>query len=279
MASNLKLYLVLGIFLGICLAGIYLLPDTRQSVNEPERWILPESLHEASGLAAVSPSIVVVHNDEDGIVYRFNLDSGNLHKMLALGADPVKDDFEGIEVVGNDLYMVTSKGLIYKVAEAMTTDAQRASFEVFDTNLADICEIEGLVLDQGALLLPCKDIYARQYKDMLTVFAWSLETQNVSLRFSAPFDTLGIKGRIHGTAIEANLSHYLIVAGREHLLAVIDKDGLATEVVNLSRETHPQAEGIALMEDGAIVLADEGTKGTLTRYQSIGQVKRATGRQ
>jgi uncharacterized protein YjiK len=274
MTPKSKLYLMLGAFFGLCVAGIYVLHVIQVYIAEPAQWTLPGSLREASGLAVASPTTVLTHNDENGKIYRFDLASGTLKKILEFGDKTVKDDFEGIEVVDDDVYLATSNGLLYHAPGALAGDRKTTSYNVIDTGLGHDCEIEGLVFDNGEFLFPCKKARTDKYKNYLTVFAWAPGSSRTSVRLSVSFASIG--GRVHPSAIESDQNRYFIVAGREHVLIVIDKETLSVERIPLSPELHPQPEGISLPGDGSVVLVDEGhKKGLLTRYRSIDDIRTA----
>jgi len=46
---------------------------------------LPESLKEISGLALLSGNDLLTHNDEEGIIYKFNISSGEVTGQIKLG--------------------------------------------------------------------------------------------------------------------------------------------------------------------------------------------------
>ncbi|MBD3647681.1 MAG: hypothetical protein HUJ31_09580, partial [Pseudomonadales bacterium] len=202
MIADFKLSAILAVFLVVCVLGIYLWPNNNQ--DDVQNWVLPKALREASGLAMFSATTVLLHNDEKGVIYSFDIKSGSVSKQWTLGKEPVKDDFEGIEVVGDDIYMVTSGGLLYKAAGALQPAQPSLDFEIMDTQLGKQCEIEGLVMDQGMLLMPCKTSYVEEYERNLTVFAWSPGTRETAVRFSIPLQSPADRDPIRASAIETD---------------------------------------------------------------------------
>ena len=79
------------------------------------QWRLPRALHEVSGIAVVGDRIFA-RADEEAVV--FELDATGEHSLFmrldaASHGGPVRDDFEGITALANDLFLVTSAGLLF----------------------------------------------------------------------------------------------------------------------------------------------------------------------
>ena len=75
---------------------------------------LPKGLDEISGLAYLGDNNIITHNDEYGIVYKIKLPLGEVINKFILGDKLASEDFEGIAVVGETLFLVTSSGDLYK---------------------------------------------------------------------------------------------------------------------------------------------------------------------
>lgn len=60
-----------------------------------------------------------------------------------------------------------------------------------------------------------------------------------------------------------------IVSARDRSMLTLDRDGRLLDHRRLNPSRHPETEGITLMPDGRLVLADEGSRtrdGRLTTY-------------
>ena len=75
---------------------------------------LSNSLKEISGLALLNDKEILAHNDEEGTVYTLKIVNLEMTGKLKLGDEKVQKDFEGIAVVEESVYMVTSNGVLYK---------------------------------------------------------------------------------------------------------------------------------------------------------------------
>jgi len=118
------------------------------------RFDLPGRLDEISGLAFSPDGRLFAHDDERGRVHEIDPLTGEVGKRFDLGAGPVADDFEGIAIVGERFFLVSSTGRLYEFREG--DDRAIVAYRVTDTGLGRGCEIEGLDWDPAAdeLLIP-----------------------------------------------------------------------------------------------------------------------------
>ena len=232
-------------------------------------WRLPPRLREISGLAMTPDQRLLAMDDEKAIVYQIDYLNGRLVKAFAFGKPVLRGDFEGIAVVDDRVYLLTSTGILYSAAEG--DDGDRVEYETFDTGLEAQCEFEGLARDRSGanLLLLCKDVLDSANIDTLSVFPWNLRDrevvydQRIELPLAAISSRLAVR-TLHPSGIVAHpdAELLLIVAARERVLVEIDTEGAFLDAVVLPDERrHPQAEGVALAGDGRLIIADEGGKG------------------
>ena len=88
-----------------------------------------------------------------------------------------------------------------------------------------------------------------------------------------PLETLddnGLGDHFHPSAIEVHpeTRSIIILAAREEAGVVVSPEGELQATFEMKHRDHPQAEGVAFLPDGRLVLADEGQgqRGTLTAY-------------
>ncbi len=257
---------------------IYLVSDTA-AADGPEQWTLPDELREASGLALVEGQLVS-HNDEHGVVYRIDLKNRSVAVFATIGNPVIDADFEGIAFDGSSLFLVTSTGIIYQLAD-ITSSAAKDNLVplIFDTGLEAACEIEGLAFVDSKLLLPCKVPYIDEYKNNLVIFSFSIENQETSVYLSIPSAEIEHAGKLRPTAIDVDESSFYIVSERR--LIVIDRVDHTSRVYKLPKKYHKQPEGIAILEDASIVLVDDNSKASagLTHYQRLSDIEEQTASQ
>ncbi|MGE0625897.1 MAG: hypothetical protein AB7I04_17785 [Pseudomonadales bacterium] len=250
---------------------------------------LPKTLREISGLAPAGPGQVWAHNDERGEVFLIDHLTPTVIGSFELSqgdqAQGVKDDFEGVATLGERLFLVTSRGIVYE--SRIGGPGETVAVVRHDGGLD--CEVEGLAAapDGRALLAACKNLPPEE--SGIVVHAWNLETRaydtaSPALSVSEEVLTEFMKARfpdqtpperIQPTGIAVTgAGNLLLVAARQHLLLEFTAEGSPVAVAVLDPAVHRQAEGIDLDADGRLLVASEGdgkgdrkTPGVLSVYE------------
>jgi len=253
----------------LLLASCYLFTATACQADQSEgleeatqldvvRWSLPDKLREISGLALTRDQRLLAVTDEEAIVYEYDYDRGRLVKAFALGEPTLRDDFEGIAVLNDTVWLMNSKGDVYSAPEG--EDGERVAYEKHKFVFKDKCELEGLTADedQNALILICKD--AKKKKDRL-MFEWSMAGESTKTRL--PEEAIAARlaqKRIHPSGIEIDPAsgNLWVVMARERAVIELTRDGTFIDVImRLDSSHHRQAEGITITNDGRLLIADE----------------------
>jgi uncharacterized protein YjiK len=248
------------------------------------RATLPAELTEISGLAVTADGRLFAHGDERGTVFEVEPRTGKVRKSFALertGSEPdlgkkagdaeVTGDFEGITIVGDRFFLVTSNGVLVEFAEG--ADGERVSYAAYPTGLDQTCEVEGLTHDPAGetLLVLCKQMRRKQERDRVTIHAWSLQERRLDpsprivTRSSDLARLTGAKA-FNASALEFTPGGRSLVmtAGPQQAFAEIGIDGRPVHGGALDRAIHPQPEGIAFLPDGTLLVSSEGGKGEAT---------------
>jgi uncharacterized protein YjiK len=240
------------------------------------RFDLPGRLDEVSGLAVTPDGRLFAHDDERALVHEIDPAQGTVGKRFSAGDPPVRGDFEGIAIVGERFFLVTSGGLLYELREA--DDRRESPYRVTDTGLGAQCEVEGLDYDAAheALLFACK--VTRPERGVLTIHRLPLDPARGSLPpIEVPRATLaehGIDVAFAPSAIAVDPTGSLIlVSAPVESLIEIDQSGNVLAGVRLSRDRHPQPEGLAFGPDGTLYITDErnGQPARVSAYARLGQ--------
>lgn len=238
-------------------------------------WRLPNQLAEISGLALTREGRLFGHDDERAILYQIDLANGGVIKSFALGDPTELGDFEGIAASDDSLFLITSTGRLYAFAEG--EDGARLEFEAYDTGLGSICEAEGLAYNraQESLIIACKTVHSRAMANYVLLYSWSLRAHTLDQDpwLSAPEADVAAAAGVTGfhpssVEIDAASGRVIVLAGSERAMAEFGPDGALLAARSLGR-SHPQAEGAAILPDGALLIADEaGPRGRarLSRY-------------
>ena len=246
-------------------------------LDGPPQWQLPKFLREASGLAVFDQQYLLAHNDEKGNIYRIEIATKAIEKLASLGKPPIQNDFEGIAIAGTATYLISSSGFLYKIDDInIDTPRQKVEFERIATGITEICEIEGLHHLDGKLLFPCKTPLIEKYAHRLVVFSYDIEAGETTEFLNLPLDQVAGVKRVHPTAIDADDSHLYIISTNR--LLVIDRNDSSARAFSLPKKYHFQPEGIAVLEDGSIVIVDDNRKGLsrITHYGSLSDLKEKT---
>lgn len=240
--------------------------------------MLPKRLKEISGLAVTADGRMMGHDDERAVIYELDAATGSVAERIRLGEVATRDDFEAL-AIGPDqtFFLVTSAGLIHAFREA--GDGGRTGFEVFDTGLADTAEIEGAAWDplSERVVLACKVSHSSALQGALVVYGWSPDAPDQRARpwLTVPAyalaEAVGARAfHPSGIEVDARSGRLVIVASAENAMVELDPAGrlLAARVLG---PAHRQPEGVAILADGSLVIADEGHGGAacLTSYARI----------
>jgi hypothetical protein len=241
-----------------------------------ERWELPSSLREISGLAVDSAGRVFAHDDERAIIYQLDPAARRIVKRFSFGRPAARGDFEAIAVAGEQLILTTSDGVLYAGREG--EDGAAVPFTVQATGAGRLCEIEGMVYPPGerALLFACKEPRTRALRGHFAVLRWSLERKALDPRPCIFFPLADLTRDLEVSEFHpsemvrlAGSGRYLVLASREHAIAEVDEQGKVVAVARLRHRDHPQAEGLAVAKDGSLLVSDEGGngRGTVSVYR------------
>ncbi len=217
---------------------------------DQRRWRLPNELAEISGLAVDANGRLLAHDDERGVIRTIDALGGDGVIAALPLTDPVpRGDFEGIAVLGEHIYVITSDGELF--------DWTPERLERTDLDAG--CEVEGLTDYGDRLVGVCKQI-PKVDERRIRMFFVDLAGPSVEELREIP---MNFKIRPSGIEWdEANLRFYVLAAKPQPRVVVIEEDA-SVRVVALDGKQHRQPEGIALVDDGWFV-ADEGKPAMLT---------------
>jgi len=225
-------------------------------------WIMPPDLREISGLALTPRGTVLTHDDNVGRVYEIDPRTGILLKGFSLEGTP-RGDFEAITIAGTDVYLLESKGKIYKFKEG--TDGQQLPFTIYNTRLGKECEFESMAFeaDSSRLLLACKKFLTKNAPHELLIYRLPLplgDTSRMSTLKVPIEDVIGSNGWKNFHPSDLNIDpitkNYVIIASHEKGLVVITPDGDVVRSEPIPGD-HRQPEGVAITRDSILMISDE----------------------
>jgi uncharacterized protein YjiK len=205
--------------------------------------------------------------DERAIVYELDYRAGGIIKSFALGDPVVRADFEGIAVLDDIIWLLTSDGGLLAAKEG--PDGASVRYKRFETGHGKYCELEGLAQDRTArtLMLACKE--GKSKKKNLMIFEWSVSAGAIEHLRDVAVPERAItraidKKRVNpsGIAVDPRSGERVLVAARQDALVRLTADGDLLQAIILEKKgRHKQAEGIEITQDGRMLIADEGGDG------------------
>ncbi len=250
---------------------------------------LPPALNEISGLSCgeMGKSLCAVQ-DEKGRIYPIDPNDGTV-------GEPVKfwksGDYEGIEHVGNTIYVIKSTGTLYEVNNIGEEEQDVIKYNTFLTRENDV-EGLGYDKDKNCLLIACKglptgeDSYdvAKMKKE---VYRFDLKTKTLSSEpafvitqqmlydFLMKYD-MGSKSDKMLNYFQPNRSllfspsalgvhpiskDIYILSSVKKILIVLGQSGEVKHITLLNKRLHRQPEGLTFNEEGVLFISNEGKEG------------------
>ncbi|AYN69081.1 hypothetical protein D1013_17695 [Euzebyella marina] len=266
-----KIYTVLAIL--ICTAlGFWAFKDWLPAPREnnvsykiTKRWNLPEELREVSGIVWLDNHLMAAIQDEDGIIFIYNLETKLIENQIEFGEN---GDYEGLTIKNDDAYVVTSDGVITEIKNFKKPNFQVSTYK---TPFSEKNNIESLEIDptNNRLLLAPKD-HDLGSEEGKGIYSYSLETHELNRQ---PVFTIAMNDPVlkrfrdnkkHKTfrpsdmAIHPITGEYYVLEGVRPKLLIIDRDGHLKNAYFLEKAMFPQPEGITFNEEGILFISSEG---------------------
>jgi hypothetical protein len=153
-----------------------------QLAEPSQTWKLPFELVEISGLGFIDDQRLACVQDEKGIIFIFNLDEGIVESEIVFGED---GDYEGIEIVGRDAWILKSNGTLFRVADFL--EKKGSDVKKFPTALSGKNDTEGLAFDplNQNLLIACKEhpfLDESDGRNSKAIYSFSIESGNLDTK-------------------------------------------------------------------------------------------------
>lgn len=246
--------------------------------NPTESRTLPEELKEISGISVDENGNIFAVQDENGLVFKIQgaqIEKTNFRK---------DGDYEGIEIVGEQVYVTKSSGTVYKISNLGKPEQIREDFNDF---LDDANDVEGLGYDKpsNCLLLVCKGHGEGTDDGTRAVYKFDLETNKLQEAPYFKIDIAAIKNEAKRQAENQNHKAFAkllekkgdeftfapsaiavhpankniyMTSSRGKMLLVTNNKGEIIHLAKLDKSIHAQPEGLAFDAEGNLYISNEG---------------------
>ncbi len=248
---------------------------TIQNVNLPydfenptEKYDLPDKLKEISGLSYYKKNQLVCVNDEQGKIFIYDINDKKIVNKIPFDKD---GDYEGVEVVGDEVFVLRSDGKLkgFKIGEAFERE--------IDCSEPEVVEYEGLSYDPKSkyLLLVAKE-RRKDVDDKKMVYAYDFDRKVLFKHISIPEEQVkdeanGKDFKPSGIAVHPQTGQVFIIASSGKKLLILSEKGQKEALISLNSKVYRQPEGICFSPDGQLFISSEGKDGDgyILRFEGI----------
>lgn len=260
-----------------CNAQTYSSPDGYDLKN-PQKMELGKVLNEISGITwyAENNALLAISDSKEKI-FEINLEKRKLKDYTDKVVGP-QNDIEDVVKVDSLLFMLSSKGIIYRVPTGHKTDSSGTVAYTFSSDQKN--DFETLYYDPSAhgLIMVCKTCGPDKDDQVHSAYRFDLDTRQFDTAAYYTIDDKDVKAmlkddkakfRPSAAAINPINKRLYMLSSAGNLLVILDTRGQVTEAYNLNPDQFPQAEGIAFSPKGDMYISNEakyGGKATLLAF-------------
>jgi uncharacterized protein YjiK len=226
--------------------------------NPTEKYDLPDKLKEISGLSYYKKNQLVCVNDEQGKIFIYDINEKKIVDKIPFGKD---GDYEGVEVVGDEVFVLKSNGKLkgFKIGEAFERE--------IDCSEPEVIEYEGLGYDAKSkyLLLVAKQ-RKKDVDDKKMIYAYDFDRKVLFKHIAIPEEQVkdeanGKDFRPSGIAVHPQTGQTFIIASDGKKLLILSEKGQKEALISLNPKVFKQPEGICFSPDGQLFISSEGKDG------------------
>lgn len=245
---------------------------------------VPKKLREISGISFVNDSLVAAVEDENGILYFFDLIKEKIVRKFTFAEE---GDYEDLARNGDNMYVVRANGTIYEIANFANEHPQVTYYE---TPLKSKHDIEGLAYDKenNRLLLAVKEKNLDKNdkeEEFKCIYQFTLADKKFHEEPAMRIFLKDIEEQFKGDELMEASKHFLKAAGNDNLnevikpssltynpkngklyvlssinkfILILNADGTFSSVKRFTGKEFIQPEGIAFNSKGELFISNEG---------------------
>lgn len=260
--------------------------------NTQERIALPAVLNEISGIAFVDSITLLCVQDEDGIVFQYDIAKKEITHTYPFAEN---GDYEGISLKGDTAYVLRSDGVLFEVGHY---SADKPTVNLYSTGIP-AKNIEGLCYDKKNkrfLIAPKgRTAKGKEGKDTRTIYSYDAITHQLNTTPIYSFDMSEIRAyalknelevpvkkkkkspegepvihfRISSLEIHPLTEQLYVLSDVDHMIFVFSNKGKLEYAEVLDENIFNKAEGISFLPNGALIISNEadGKQPTLLKFK------------
>jgi hypothetical protein len=249
-------------------------------LSKPEKFNMPESLFEISGITFIDGKADTVYavQDEEGKLFRLAWDiPRQLHSKFGK-----KGDYEDVSIMNGQAFILKSNGTIYSLPMSEVVFEEPEQVKELKGMLPK-GEYEGMYADagRGELYVICKNCAEDDSKSSVTgyIFKPGQDTTATARTFSINVDQIkAITGKVargfrpSGLAKNPLTGEWYMISAVNKLMVVTDSQWKVKDAFPLNGNMFLQPEGIAFDKAGNLYISNEGDdlfSGNILKFKKI----------
>lgn len=277
--SNIFVALFIAVLVSIAVIGFSKVDQANSQLTKGsdnytivETWELPMELNEISGMVWLDHHILACIQDENGIVFIYDLDEKAISEEIPFAGN---GDYEGIAHHDNILYVIQSDGLLYEINPWNTPERSIKSHQTRFTSLNNLESLTYSVPEKSLLTAPKDKDKDLAYKGIYKVgmsSSGNLDQDSALYKIdlhSEMFDEYRGE-KIHKTfspseiAVHPLTNEIYVLEGKVPKLLILDEKGILKRVYKLDEIHFPQPEGMTFSAQGDLHISNEAVNNSAT---------------
>lgn len=242
---------------------------------------LPDTLREISGITLIDSTTIACIQDENGILFFYDISRNEIKRQVTFYEN---GDYEAICLVDTTIFVLRSDGALFGISNYKE---KKINVSIYLTDMHH-ANNEGLCYDSEheQLLIGRKNKIAKgkEFKNKRAIYAFDLKTKSLKQYPVLEFDVDSVKKlafeqkilipfkhkkkdnskespirfAISEIAIHPFTKKLFLLSSIDHLLFIINDKGMIEHIEKLDPLLFPQPEGMAFLENGDMLITNEG---------------------